>query len=248
MANLVRNHETWEKNSDFTPISDLFNPDGDTVLVFLTSNGIEFWDAVTDPWYRATIPGAMVHMTTSGKEIMVYQSEEAASPMGCVRQYQFCNPSLSSHTCGPLASWDDAQKEAAPLFGISTEDWDNLNFPPTGNNIGSRYVWLMYLLASAQTNIEESIGTLGPESLTSLKHLSSGTMGALPSNQWQLDVRYWWATYLASIQAALVNVARGPTDPALDPYKMLPFDSHARDMCNNQVRYLSVQSFVLKLR
>ncbi|KAL2277331.1 hypothetical protein FJTKL_00051 [Diaporthe vaccinii] len=66
---------------------------------------------------------------------MVYQPEEAASPMGCVKQFQFCNPSLSSNKCGPLASWADAQNYAAPLFGITTEDFDNVIDPPTSNLI-----------------------------------------------------------------------------------------------------------------
>ncbi|POS71783.1 hypothetical protein DHEL01_v209826 [Diaporthe helianthi] len=75
---------------------------------------------------------------------------------------------------------------------------------------------------------------LGQDALTSLKYFNSGVMGPLPTNQWQLDARYWWATFLASQQAAVVNTAYGPTDPALTPYKVLPFNSHAQDMCNNQ--------------
>lgn len=238
MSNSVYNHQSWEEFDDFIPIPGLFNPDGDTVLVFLTSNGIEFWDQTSDPWYRATVPGDTIQMQRPDKQVVVYQSEEAASPMGCVRQFQFCNPSLSSNQCGPLVSWADAQVESAPLFGITTAEMQNETYPNPSSAIGSRYAWLIQVLTWAQGTIESVILNLGPDALASLKELNDGIMGPLPNNQWQLDVRYWWATFLSSTQAAVVNAAHGPADPALDPYKVLPMNAHARDMCNNQVGHL----------
>lgn len=237
MTNLVFNHESYEEFDDFIPIPGLFNPDGDTVLVFLTSNGIEFWDATSDPWYRTTVRGDISYMLYPDKEVVLYRSEEAASPMGCVRQFQFCNPSLSSNNCGPLVSWADAQAESAHLFGITEAEMQKGSYPTSA--IGSRYAWFAEVLTDAQGTIESVILNLGPDALASIKYLGDGIMGPLPSDQWQLDVRYWWATYLASIQAAVVNTAHGPTDAALAPYSILPFDSHVREMCNNQVRCLN---------
>lgn len=234
MSNSVYNHESWEGETDFFPIPGLSNPDADTVLVFLTSNGIEFWDKTSDPWYRATIPGDILK-EIGGGEAMIYQSEEAASPMGCISQYQFCNPSLSSNNCGPLVSWADAQVEAGPLFGISIADMQNGTYTDPSTSIGSRYAWVVEVLSYASSVVSNVILKLGPDALTSLKDLNDGVMGPLPTNQWQLDVRFWWATYLASVQAAFVNAARGPRDPALDPYKVLPTNKHMRDICRNQV-------------
>ncbi|KAJ0116553.1 hypothetical protein J7T55_007533 [Diaporthe amygdali] len=246
MTNTVYNHSSWVEYEDFAPIPALFNPDGDTVLVFLTANGIEFYDVTSDPWYRATVPGDSIIMQSADGELRVYQPEEAASPMGCVQQYQFCNPSLSNNSCGPLASWVDAQVESAPLFGITIADYQNETAPTPSSAIGSRYQWLIHVLSSAQANVQNVIMYLGPNALTSLKYLNDGLMGPLPVNQWQLDVSFWWATYLASLQAAVVNTAHGPTDPGLDPYKMLPINSHARDMCNNQkIRSTNYISFSL---
>lgn len=231
--------EDWEEDEDFAAMPGLLNPDGDTALVFLTSNGIEFYDITSDPWYRATVPGDKVYTQTINEGIQVYQPQEAASPMGCVKQYQFCNPSLSSNSCGPLASWADAQVLAAPLFGMKTANW-RMEDLTTSNNMASRYLWLIKILSQAQATVDNVVMFLGPDALTSIKYLNSGMMGPLPTNQWQIDVRYWWATYLASLQAAVVNTAHGPTDPALNPYKVLPIDLQARDMCKNQVRYLAV--------
>lgn len=240
-------HESWVENSDFVPIPALFNPNGDTYLIFLSSNGIEFWDKTDDPWYRATVPGDRVYTQNISEGIVVYQPEEAASPLGCVSQYQFCNPSLSSNNCGPLVSWSDVQRESASLFGITTEDWDDGVFPTTSNTMGSRFVWLTQVLGLGQASIPSLIMQLGQDALTSLKYFNSGTMGPLPIDQWQLDVRYWWATYLASVQTAVVDTAHGPTDPELTPYKVLPFNSHGRDMCNNQVLYPALHAYGLQL-
>lgn len=231
-------HENWEGHGDLAPIPGLFDPDGDTVLIFLSSNGIEFYGITNDPWYHATVPGDAVYVTDMNGTLLVYQQEEAASPLGCLQKFQFCNPSLSSNRCGPLASWADAQVESAPLFGIPTEQFVAENAPTLNSSISSRYEWFILLLTSTHATIGNIIVDLGPDALTSIKYLSHGYMGTLPANQWQLDVRYWWATYLASLQAGVVNTAHGPTDPALAPYRVLPIDSQAQDMCNNQVRYL----------
>lgn len=248
MTNPVYHHESWEDQGDFAAIPGLFNPDGDVELIFLSSNGIEFWEKTSDLWYRATTPGDEVLSRFGDEEqVEVYQLEEASSPMGCVRQYQFCNPSLSDNKCGPLASWADAQVEASALFGIPAEEMQSDSIPTTSNTMGSRYLWLIQVLSFSQADIGSIIMDLGPDALTSLKYLSSGIMGPFPTNQWQLDVRYWWATFLASLQAAVVNTAHGPTDPTLDPYKVLPFNSHAQDMCNSQVRYLAMHSCSHKL-
>lgn len=247
MSSNVHHHERWEDNEDFSSIPGLFDPDGDIVLVFLGANGIVFLDLTSDPWYRATVPGDEIYTRNKTEGYLFYKPEEAASPMGCVRRFQFCNPSLSSNNCGPLTSWYDAQLEAAPLFGLTIEDRVNRTEPSTNNTLGSRYAWLIQLLALGQASIDNIIVDLGQDALTSLKYLSGGVMGPLPTNQWQLDVRYWWATFLASLQAAAVNTALGPTDPALDPYKVLPFNSHARDICNNQARHLVVHVCGLKL-
>lgn len=236
----MQHHQEWVENEGFSPIPSLFDPDGDIVLIFLSSNGIEFYDKTSDPWYRATVPGGKIQQLGGDERLVVYQPEEAASPMGCIKQYQFCNPSLSGNNCGPLAGWYDAGIESAHLFGLTAKDMENESDLPTNNIMASRYMWLLEVLTLGAAEIDKIIMDLGPDALTSPKYLSSGIMGPLPTNQWQLDVRYWWATYLATLQAAVVNTAHGPTDPALDPFKVLPFNSRARDICNNQVRYLIV--------
>ena len=101
--------------STFTPIDELLRSDGDLVLMFLSGNGVYFYEKSNDPWYRAT--------RDNGNGI--YQTDVAASPLGCVQQFQFCD---GGSKCGTLASLVDAAADAAPLFmlvGMYVKERDN---------------------------------------------------------------------------------------------------------------------------
>lgn len=218
-------------------IPALFSPDADTVLIFLSGNGLEFFEKTDDPWYRAITPGRNLNYTHAGKShYTVYLPEEAASPMGCTSQYQFCNPSLSGNSCGPLASFLDAGMGSAPLFGMSAADFEKAE--AYNETMPSRYQWLLTIMAGdspASQTIPNIVNTLGPYSLVSLESIGVGLMGSLPNDQWKLEVRYWWAILLAALQAGLVETARGSVDPFLEPFKRLPYNSHTRQMCKSQV-------------
>lgn len=233
----VYNRERYANFQQVYTVPALFSPDADTNLIFLSGNGVQFFERTHDIWYHATIPGHNMTSSNADEDVyMVYKPNEAASPMGCTEQFQFCSPSLSGNKCGPLASLLDADMQSAPLFGMSAAEFETAS-EPNGTMI-SRYYWLVMNLGFAATSTQSLISSLGPNSLTSSKYLSQGVMGSLPDDQWKLDVKYWWAIFLASLQAGVVETARGSTDPALDPYKILPFNSHVRAMCNNQVRRL----------
>lgn len=207
------------------------------MLTFLVGNGVEFLERTDDPWYRGTVPGKNHTWNGEGGESkMGYRPEQAASPMACVQQYQFCNPSLpEADRCGPLASLIDAQTRSAHLFGMTEDQIANNDVPQTP--AGSRYVWFLQFLTLVVPGLPVLINVLGPNSLASQQSLSraSGYLGVVPDNQWQLDVENWWAIYMASLQAGMVDIAYGPDDPALKPYEILPFNSDVQKLCNNQV-------------
>lgn len=136
----------------------------------------------------------------------LYKPEEAASPMRCTEQFQFCNPSLSKSRCGPLASWSDSITQSAPLFGMTSADF--VNGSEANGTMASRYQWLILAIAEVALPTIRIVATLGSDSLVSLKYLANGIVGSLPDDQWQLDVEYWWAITLAYIQTALVDTAR----------------------------------------
>lgn len=228
---------TRPDRSEFVPIPALARSDADTILIFLAGNGVQFFEATDDLWYRATTPGdTSSDSTGQDGKIQLYRPEEASSPLGCTQQMQVCNPSLpADRRCGPLASWIDAQLGAAALFNMTEEELLDGGFP--SHRIGSRYSWFTMQLGYATYPIGDVLSVLQARALASQQYLAEGVMGELPENQWQLDVSHWFATYLASVQAAIVNTALGTTDPTLDPYKVLPPNQHVRELCNSQVGF-----------
>ena len=203
-------------------------------LVFLVGNGVYFYEQTTDPWYRGTVSGATIIDWATNETRVVYRPEEAASPLGCVEQYQFCN---AGKQCGPLAGMSDAVTQAAPYFNMTAFDFSYRVIPD--DPVGSRFYWYYIALLGMSIDLDELILNLGPHALISHQSLLDGIMGPLPENQWQLDVTYWWATRLASMQAAFVNTASGSNDAALEEYLVSPYNSHMRGMCNNQVGAMS---------
>lgn len=222
---------TYTNNSHFVPIPQLSVPDADLLLIFLSSDGIMFLNQTDDPWYRATVPGGSYQFDGAVKQSF-YVPDEAASPLGCVERFQYCN---SSKNCGKLASFIDSTVSALTLFHIDPDDvmsgvYETQRLDATAR----RFEMFQATLADSQDTSALLIA-LGPSSLLSLQHLMQGVMGTLPNNQWQLDVSHWFAVRLASIQAAFVNMARGPTDKTLLPYVETIGDEVQRVMCNNQV-------------
>lgn len=164
--------------------------------------------------------------------------------MGCLRQYQFCNPALPAEgRCGPLTGFVDAQLQAAPLFDITYDQMSTMTFDQMANNdfpqtpAAARFVWLLMFLSLEVPSPATVVDILGPNSLASQQNLirSSSVISSLSNNQWQLDVQNWWVIYLASLQAGRVNIAYGPQYAALEPYEILPFNSPIQKLCRNQV-------------
>jgi hypothetical protein len=77
-----------------------------------------------DDWYRATVAGPnFTYSAGFGSEIHTsYEPAEAASPLGCLEQWQWCNSALSKENgCGPLAGKSqflgNRQLPAPAVFG-----------------------------------------------------------------------------------------------------------------------------------
>lgn len=242
LMRLVKLGATDTTRSELFPIDALSRPDADTILVFLSGNGIQFFNRTGDPWYRATVKGAKAYYFENDT-VQLYRPEEASSPLGCVQQYQFCNPSLpADNRCGPLASWYDSLLGSSALFNLTQEELLSADFPT--HKTGSRFSWLFMQLRDATANIHNVISSLGGRALASQQYLAYGIMGEIPDNQWQLDVSQWFSIYLSSIQAGVVNGALGPSNPVLSPYRVLPPNEYVRELCNNQVRAEDLSSII----
>ncbi|KAI0545584.1 hypothetical protein F4679DRAFT_560534 [Xylaria curta] len=230
MVSLVVNG-TQTKGSEFRPIPYLHRDDADLMLVFLSGAGVYFLESSPDPWYRATTL-ANVTIETGTNYASAFLMDEAASPLGCVVQWQFCQPRPSdTPICGNLASFNDATS----------------SFLMNAAHKNNKLYWYLDIFYNAP-GVWDIIHKLNAQSLLSQRTLLYGTQSPIPENQWQLDVTHWWATALAAQQASFVNTVIGPSDSFQIPDDWIrgPIDDDETAACRSQkVRSAAHSSFNL---
>ncbi|KAI1079547.1 hypothetical protein F5B20DRAFT_571027 [Whalleya microplaca] len=199
-----------------TPIPELTRTDGDLTLLFLSGNGVLFSEPLDDDWYRAIIPFGTLFQSNSEGEAPIYAMAEAASPMGCIEQFQWCSSSATE--CGPLASASDAYRGAAEKFGTTIEAARNPN-ELNSSSTASHFDWIHRVVGQAHGDLATVLGTLNSQSLASQQ---------------------------TTVQAAVVDAVSGTTDPALTHLNVRPLNQYQRDMCYNQkIRSSDYGSFSL---
>ncbi|KAK6860388.1 hypothetical protein PG995_004024 [Apiospora arundinis] len=199
---------SFDKNaSDFTPDPSIMTLDGDGSMYFLSGNGLFFLSPTEDDWYRATVPVGPLMRPNFYNGQRLYRPEEAASPLGCIQQYQFCRDP-SQGQCGNLTGRLDSLYSAAPWFNLTSEDMD-ADRPTPKSRLGSLLIWAYLNLMDETTTLHGIITTLGSTSLASQNLVQAGLITAIQRNQWQVDVTRWWSILLAGFQATFVNSAQG---------------------------------------
>ncbi|KAI8623054.1 hypothetical protein F5Y19DRAFT_405056 [Xylariaceae sp. FL1651] len=232
MRSWVENGEANLHYSDFIAAPEIRRQDGDVLLIFLSGNGVLFDEPMDDEWYRATAVARNITVQAGQYQYKTvsYISTEAASPMGCVEQFQWCNTALPKQTrCGPLASYFDSINGAAPLFHLTGSDLDPDSRPSSITADGTRLIWPLLIQWSGAFGPVDVISKLGSKALASQSLLSQGTQLPLPRNQWQLDVMNWFNVTLASLQTSFVNAALGVADQ-----KWSPLNIQEKRLCHTQ--------------
>ena len=212
------------------------------MIVFLSGNGVVFNKRTADDWYRATVPYRRIRYASTGGYDQGYRPESAASPLGCVQQYQWCNPSLpKDEACGPLASEADAYMAAAHLFNVTDEeiapekDRDSSRSPR-----GSAMVWGYLIQAYNPYVLYELLSQTKSKALSSSDRLFGSIAMELADDQWKLDVTKWWNTLRAAQQASYVNTVRGPVDPGFDALRYSPVNDYENAFCASQVSFIQI--------
>ncbi|KAI1120546.1 hypothetical protein F5Y10DRAFT_289605 [Nemania abortiva] len=219
LSSLVVNG-TMTKGSEFRPIPHLQRDDSDLAIVFLSGAGTYFLQPSLDPWYRATTPDMNRTFESGENYVHGFRMDEAASPLGCAIQWQFCQPGLSGALiCGDLASFNDA----------------TFSFLRRAVHKDNKLYWYLDIFYNAPA-LWDAIGKLNSQSLTSQTTLIYGSQGFIPENQWQLDVAHWWATLLAAAQASFVNTVIGPPTHFQIPREVIrgPMDADETAACGSQ--------------
>lgn len=217
-------------STSFLPISELSRNDSDITIIFLSGNGVFSSQPTYDPWYRATVPFANLSSDGLNGTAQIYRQDEAASPLGCASQWQFCDADQTA--CGPMASYQDALLGALSTFKAEAAD---------------RLTWMF---RSSNISPEMLLGIVREtkdHSLLSTQTLFHGSQGAtLPDNQWQLEVTNWFAICQALTQQSLVKTISGQVPKSSQPVLNLdkPDTAAAKKLCQSQkIRTTKYSSF-----
>lgn len=90
------------------PDPRLNQTDSDITLMMLTQNDVYYRTPSDDPWIAA-------HEKLNGSD--VYMGDYTVSLLGCIDQYQFCNPNLEGDTaCTKLGGINSVAKDMVDRF------------------------------------------------------------------------------------------------------------------------------------
>ena len=117
MWSISATYSLADRVSPWQPIPDLNRTDGDVTLIMLNQNDIYYEVPSDDPWIPA-------HTKTNKGDI--YIRDYYANLLGCVDQYQVCNPNTGHSACTKLSGFGPVLHE----LGVPGNTAD-LNYPQT---------------------------------------------------------------------------------------------------------------------
>lgn len=161
------------------------------------------------------------------EESVLYLADYFLTSIGCIDQYQICNPVSSgldgqSAWCTSLNGYYQVLREA---YDIGLSDYQLATVAAVIGNAE----WL--------SNMFYAVDGRGSAALKAQKTVFDTTqMLQLPNSQWQNEVEDFFAVSLAGLQQALVERAIGPTDVVgfggtVNP----PQDSYQEAICRRQI-------------
>lgn len=217
-AGTVNNTPAADAGSTFTPNNQLARTDADLTIAFLSGYGVFSGTPIYDPWYQSTTD--FVNTSAQGKSGWeeVYRQDEAASPLACASQWQFCN--VDSSACGPLASYEDAYDGASLVFADP--------------DAADRFLWFANSLSILNNMLQGMLEMAQVDALLAKQSVDDGYQETLPDNQWQLEVTNWFAICLAFLQQAAVETASGALVSEPNLLSLQPTSSAEKKMCHNQ--------------
>ncbi|KZF21368.1 hypothetical protein L228DRAFT_262392 [Xylona heveae TC161] len=200
--------------ASWTPVPELNRTDGDISIYILTPNSISYQSPVDDPFYAAHDE----RWEVVGKlNYTYYLTDFYLHVIGCVDQYQYCNP--TNGECTPLTGLTPAHAAI-----------DRLGFNAAQSSVASRIA-----LTGTYISTYYSVNPLGTAALQATESLYQKSQGPLPNNQWINEVQSWYNASLAKLQRMTVEYASGPSSTLpFGAYLQQYDDENSQRMCRNQ--------------
>ena len=164
--------------------------------MFLAQNHAQYDKPVEDPWFKATRAYTYPQMSGLGDNRTIYLSDFAVTVMGCIDQFEFCNP--NNDKCTPkTTAINVAVNETLEPLGLNTVQRDTI--AALASNVISQTTYT-------------TVRTRGANALRASDSLNGNTFIAdsLPKNQWTIEITEWFAVSMAKMQQLVLDYASGP--------------------------------------
>lgn len=189
------------------------------IIVFLSTNGVIFAENSRDIWYSANSP--YTGDDTDGFDFQFYQSNEPASPLGCLERSQLCNPNLPPGK-------DCTQFFPSDNRSITSVLWQDMADLEAAH-------WNYELAVRWETSVSSVLEILRKLSLESSSRRATFFQGPIANNQWQLDVEKWLNIAMARLQQLFIDTATGTVDTAMRELLSPPPNDRVKRLCKSQV-------------
>jgi hypothetical protein len=208
----------------WTPIQEFNRTDADVALFFLAPNSVSYIYPNADPFFGAQ---EEYNFTYGADNTLVYEylPNLLVTTLGCVDQFQICNPnrldSDGEPLCTPLGSSGALPNESEKI-GLVTMQYSTVE---------------TIVISLRASNMFYSVSGRGASALKAQNTVFTLTqVGQLPDNQWRIELDGWFATSLASLQLYLYEKAVGPSD-VVDNGGIVqrPKDAYGEALCKRQM-------------
>lgn len=166
------------------PALALQRTDADITICYVAQNSVRYVAPVYDPFFWAN---GSVADDSNG--VPVYWGSNLFNAIACLEQVQFCNP--NNELCTNITHAEGAFRQSSGL-GLNTYQWTTVN--RTAVLLGLTDIgWL-------------GLDSLGGQGLLARDFAFGDIFSAhLPSDQWQKEVKLWFATGLALLQGHILR-------------------------------------------
>jgi hypothetical protein len=214
--------------TNWVPIPEFNRTDADVTIFFLAQNSMSYDFPNSDALFGAnTIQQDKLSSTED--PLIYYLPDRLISAMGCVDQFQICNPALSGPVstngmlCTPLDSIIHVYGKASSIQLSATQV--ETCWP----------IWRGAQFASMDNGVDGT-GSSALKAQETVKDLSQITK--LPDDQWVIELEAWNAVALARIQVAVLEYATGPinvVEQGGEIIKPKPDDKVGQNICRRQL-------------
>jgi hypothetical protein len=200
----------------WTPIDDILHTDADVSILYFSQNSVLYPDPIDDPMFSAH---RQFRNLPAGTNNTFYGADDFATVVACIDQSQIRNPATGIST---------------PPLGFQRLSVQSVNIGLNPAQIAAAF---RLIVPSEQALMFNSVNGLGAMALKAQDFLYVTIGSGLSSNQWQIELRGWFETALAALQASIIDFTSKEIAEisAIGDLSMTNNTTYIQPMCDGQM-------------